>query len=167
MRAVVLESAYGIDNLKVIEKPDPTPGPGQIVVDIKAATLNYRDLATVTAPSGRTPFVPCSDGAGVVSAIGDGVTRVKVGDHVAPLFFQGWFAGDPTPQGLGGAYTTARKLLGKKKIESILAVAPEGTRELVRKEDLAKLLPKLKQNDKPAPDYEKEEERRREERDVT
>ena len=103
MRAVVLESAYGIDNLTVIEKPDPTPGPRQIVVDIKAASLNYRDLATVTARSGRTPFVPCSDGGGVVSAIGDGVTRVKVGDHVAPLFFQGWLAGEPTAQGLGGA----------------------------------------------------------------
>jgi NADPH:quinone reductase-like Zn-dependent oxidoreductase len=103
MRAVVLETAYGIDNLTVIEKPDPTPGPGQVVVDISAATLNYRDLATISAPSGRLPFVPCSDGAGVVSAIGDGVTRVKVGDHVAPLFFQGWFAGEPTPQGLGGA----------------------------------------------------------------
>ena len=103
MRAVVLESAYGLDNLRVVEKPDPVPGAGQIVVDIKAATLNYRDLATVTAPSGRTPFVPCSDGAGLVSAVGAGVTRVKVGDHVAPLFFQGWFAGDPTPERLGGA----------------------------------------------------------------
>ena len=103
MRAVVLESAYGLDNLRVVEKPDPVPGAGQIVVDVKAATLNYRDLATVTAPSGRTPFVPCSDGAGVVSAVGAGVTRVKVGDHVAPLFFQGWFAGDPTPERLGGA----------------------------------------------------------------
>jgi NADPH:quinone reductase-like Zn-dependent oxidoreductase len=103
MRAVVLESAYGIDNLAVVERPDPAPGPGQIVVEITAATLNYRDLATVTAPSGRTPFVPCSDGAGVVSAVGDGVTRVNVGDHVAPLFFQRWFAGEPTRQGLGAA----------------------------------------------------------------
>ena len=103
MRAVVLKSAYGIDNLEVIEKPDPTPGPGQIVVDIKAASLNYRDLAMVTAPSGRTPFVPCSDGAGVVSAIGEGVGRVKVGDHVAPLFFQAWLAGEPSPRGLAGA----------------------------------------------------------------
>jgi NADPH:quinone reductase-like Zn-dependent oxidoreductase len=103
MRAVVLESAYGIENLKLVERPDPAPGPGQIVVDIKAATLNYRDLATVSAPSGRLPFIPCSDGAGVVSAIGAGVSRVKVGDHVAPLFFQNWFAGEPTPQALGGA----------------------------------------------------------------
>jgi len=103
MRAVVLESAYGLDNLKLVEKPDPVPGPGQIVVDIKAAALNYRDLATVTAPSGRTPFVPCSDGGGVVSAIGAGVTRVKLGEHVAPLFFQNWFSGEPTPQALGAA----------------------------------------------------------------
>src|SRR5580658_2451631 len=103
MRAVILESAYGIENLKLVDRPDPSPGPGQVVVDIKAATLNYRDLATVTAPSGRTPFVPCSDGAGVVSAVGEGVTRVKVGDHVASLFFQGWFDGDPTREGLAGA----------------------------------------------------------------
>jgi NADPH:quinone reductase-like Zn-dependent oxidoreductase len=103
MRAAVLETAYGLDNLKVVERPDPKPGPGQIVVDIKAATLNYRDLATVTAPSGRTPLVPCSDGAGVVSAVGEGVTRVKVGDHVASLFFQGWLSGEPTPQKLGTA----------------------------------------------------------------
>ncbi|HZK99267.1 MAG TPA: NAD(P)-dependent alcohol dehydrogenase [Caulobacteraceae bacterium] len=103
MRAVVLESAYGIDNLKVIERPDPTPGPGQIVVHIKAASLNYRDLATVTVATGRTPFTPCSDGAGVVSATGEGVTRAKVGDAVAPLFFPGWLAGVPTPRGLGAA----------------------------------------------------------------
>lgn len=103
MRAVVLESAYGLEHLKLVERPDPVPGPGQIVVDIKAATLNYRDLATVTARSGRLPFVPCSDGAGVVSAIGEGVTRVKTGEHVAPLFFQNWLAGEPTPEKLGGA----------------------------------------------------------------
>jgi NADPH:quinone reductase-like Zn-dependent oxidoreductase len=103
MRVVVLESAYGIEHLNLVDRPDPVPGPGQIVVDIKAATLNYRDLATVTARSGRLPFVPCSDGAGVVSAIGAGVTRVKTGDHVAPLFFQNWFAGEPTPEKLGAA----------------------------------------------------------------
>jgi NADPH:quinone reductase-like Zn-dependent oxidoreductase len=125
MRVVVLESAYGIDNLKVIEKPDPTPGPGQILVDIKAATLNYRDLVTVTQPSGRTPFVPCSDGGGVVSQIGEGVTRVKVGDHVAPLFFQNWFAGDPTPEGLGGALGgTLDGVLQEKVVLSEQGVTP-------------------------------------------
>ncbi|HEY5072565.1 MAG TPA: NAD(P)-dependent alcohol dehydrogenase [Caulobacteraceae bacterium] len=125
MRAVVIEGAYGIDNLTVVEKSDPTPGPGQIVVDIKAASLNYRDLATVTARSGRTPFTPCSDGAGVVSAIGDGVTRVKVGDHVAPLFFQGWFAGDPTPQRLGGALGGALDgVLQEKVLLSAEGVTP-------------------------------------------
>jgi NADPH:quinone reductase-like Zn-dependent oxidoreductase len=125
MRAVVLESAYGLDNLRVVEKPDPVPGAGQIVVDVKAATLNYRDLATVTAPSGRTPFVPCSDGAGLVSAVGAGVTRVKVGDHVAPLFFQGWFAGDPTPERLGGALGgTLDGVLQEKVLLSEQGVTP-------------------------------------------
>ncbi len=125
MRAVVLETAYGIENLAVVERPDPTPGPGQIVVDIKAASLNYRDLATVTAPKGRTPFIPCSDGAGVVSAIGEGVSRVKVGDHVAPLFFQDWLAGEPTPRGLGGALGgTLDGVLQEKVLLSAEGVTP-------------------------------------------
>lgn len=103
MRAVALEKAYGIENLEVVERPDPAPGRGQVVVDIKAATLNYRDLATISAPSGRMPFIPCSDGGGVVSAVGEGVTRVKVGDHVSPLFFQNWFSGQPAPERLFAA----------------------------------------------------------------
>ncbi len=129
MRAVVLESAYGIENLKLVERPDPVAGPGQIVVDIKAATLNYRDLATVSAPSGRLPFIPCSDGAGVVSAIGAGVTRVKEGDHVAPLFFQNWFAGEPTPEKLGGALGGALDGVLQEKIllsEQGVTRAPAG-----------------------------------------
>ncbi len=125
MRAVVLESAYGLDNLKIIEKPDPKPGPGQIVVDIKAASLNYRDLATVTAPSGRTPFIPCSDSAGVVTAIGEGVSRVKVGDHVASLFFQTWLAGEATQKALSGALGgTLDGVLQEKVLLSEQGVTP-------------------------------------------
>ncbi len=125
MRAVILESAYGLENLKVVEKPDPKPGPGEIVVDIKAASLNYRDLATVTAPSGRAPFVPCSDGAGVVSAVGDGVSRVKVGDHVASLFFQTWLAGEATQKALSGALGgTLDGVLQEKLLLSEQGVTP-------------------------------------------
>lgn len=54
MRAVVLESAYGIENLRVIEKPDPAPGPGEVVVDVEAATLNYRDLQPLHIRSGTS-----------------------------------------------------------------------------------------------------------------
>jgi NADPH:quinone reductase-like Zn-dependent oxidoreductase len=125
MRAIVLESAYGLENLKIVEKPDPKPGPGQIVVAIKAASLNYRDLATVTAPSGRIPFIPCSDGAGVVTAIGEGVSRVKVGDHVASLFFQTWLAGEATQKALSGALGgTLDGVLQEKLLLSEQGVTP-------------------------------------------
>jgi NADPH:quinone reductase-like Zn-dependent oxidoreductase len=105
MRALVLQDDAGIDNLRVAQQPTPEPGVGQIVVTMKAASLNYRDLATVLSPAikGRLPLVPLSDGCGVVSAIGDGVTRVKVGDRVAPMFFQSWLGGAPTPAALSTA----------------------------------------------------------------
>jgi NADPH:quinone reductase-like Zn-dependent oxidoreductase len=106
MRVLALETAYGIDNLRIVERPSPTPGPGQIVVSMRAASLNYRDLATVDATfgaGGRLPFIPLSDGCGAVSRVGPGVRRVKVGDRVAPLFFQGWLAGAPTRAALSTA----------------------------------------------------------------
>jgi NADPH:quinone reductase-like Zn-dependent oxidoreductase len=105
MRVLVLEGEPGIDHLHVVERPEAEPAPGQVAVTMKAASLNYRDLATVESPmiKGRLPLVPLSDGCGVVSAIGEGVTRVAVGDRVAPLFFQGWMGGEPTPSALATA----------------------------------------------------------------
>ena len=98
MRALVLEGDAGIDNLSVIDRPVVEPGPSQVAVTMKAASLNYRDLATVESPmiKPRLPLVPLSDGCGVVSAVGPDVTRVAVGDRVAPLFFQDWLGGEPT-----------------------------------------------------------------------
>ena len=81
----------GEENIKEVEQPDPQPGPGEVQVRIVAATLNYRDLAI---PEGggpfpvKMPYVPLSCGCGVVTALGEGVTRVHVGDRVAPTFFQ-------------------------------------------------------------------------------
>jgi NADPH:quinone reductase-like Zn-dependent oxidoreductase len=89
---------WSIDGMELVEQPDPTPGPGQVVVRIRAASLNYRDLLTIQGKGGVTklPLVPCSDGAGEVTAIGDGVTRIAVGDRVCPMFFQSWFDGGPS-----------------------------------------------------------------------
>ena len=89
---------WSIEGMELAEQPDPTPGPGQVVVRIRAASLNYRDLLTIQGKGGvsKLPLIPCSDGAGEVAAIGEGVTRIGVGDRVCPLFFQSWFDGGPS-----------------------------------------------------------------------
>jgi NADPH:quinone reductase-like Zn-dependent oxidoreductase len=99
MKAVELQNTFGIDSLRVVERPQPRPGPGQVVLKMRAWSLNYRDLLVVTGkynPRLRLPLTPLSDGVGEVAAVGDGVTRVKVGERVAGIFIQGWLAGEPT-----------------------------------------------------------------------
>jgi NADPH:quinone reductase-like Zn-dependent oxidoreductase len=101
---------FGIDLLALTEKPEPKPGYGQVLVKIKAASLNYRDLMVVKGlynPKMPLPRVPLSDGVGEVVEVGDGVTRVKPGDRVAAIFFQTWLSGEltetKTKSALGGA----------------------------------------------------------------
>jgi NADPH:quinone reductase-like Zn-dependent oxidoreductase len=81
--------------LRLVELPDPKPSRGQVVVRVRAASLNYRDIMVLTGRYGdmRLPIIPLSDGAGEIVAIGEGVTRWKLGDRVAGLFFQGWSTG--------------------------------------------------------------------------
>jgi NADPH:quinone reductase-like Zn-dependent oxidoreductase len=98
MKVWEIQDSYGLDHLALAEKPEPRPAAGEIVVAMKAASLNYRDLLTVKGFGGAfpLPLVPFSDGAGDVVAVGDGVARVKVGDKVCPLFFQSWLSGSVT-----------------------------------------------------------------------
>jgi NADPH:quinone reductase-like Zn-dependent oxidoreductase len=99
MRALEIGDGAGLDAIRLVERPDPTPGPDEVLLRMKAVSLNYRDLLTALGSVGRTPAVtPFSDGCGVVEAIGANVTRVKVGDRVATLFFEHWIAGRATPQ---------------------------------------------------------------------
>ncbi|HEV2531928.1 NAD(P)-dependent alcohol dehydrogenase [Phenylobacterium sp.] len=101
MRALNVSEPWGLDQLKVVEAPDPKPGPGEVLVRMRAVSLNYRDLLMVGGIYGRGPamggpIVPFSDGCGIVEQVGAGVTRFAVGDRVATLFFQGWISGPPT-----------------------------------------------------------------------
>lgn len=101
MQAYEVQGAFGLDNVKKAERPDPRPGPKQILVRVKACSINYRDLLMVQGfynPKQPLPLVPFSDGAGEVVAVGEGVTRFKPGDRVANCFFQGWGAGKPSPE---------------------------------------------------------------------
>lgn len=86
---------WSIDGMAMAEQPEPVPGPGQVTVKMRAASLNYRDLLTVQGKGGvtRLPLIPFSDGAGEIIAVGDGVKRIVVGDRVCPMFFQSWIDG--------------------------------------------------------------------------
>jgi NADPH:quinone reductase-like Zn-dependent oxidoreductase len=98
--------AFGIDKLSLDEVPALQPGPGEVVLDVHAVSLNYRDLMTVKGaynPKLQANRIPCSDGAGIIAAIGEGVTEVAVGDRVAGTFFQHWIDGDPAAEKFKGA----------------------------------------------------------------
>jgi NADPH:quinone reductase-like Zn-dependent oxidoreductase len=92
---------FSIDSLKLAERPVPKPRRGEILVHIKAASLNYRDLAILAQKymaNLALPYVPASDACGEVVEIGEEVTRFKVGDRVTPVYTQGWHDGYPTPE---------------------------------------------------------------------
>ncbi|MBF0279129.1 MAG: NAD(P)-dependent alcohol dehydrogenase [SAR324 cluster bacterium] len=100
MKVIELQS-FGIEGLHSSEHPIPEPGPGQVLIKMKAASLNYRDLLMVLGKYSRKlplPIVPISDACGEIMALGEGVSRVRKGDRVAPLFFPDWISGDPTPE---------------------------------------------------------------------
>jgi NADPH:quinone reductase-like Zn-dependent oxidoreductase len=98
MKAWQVSREWSIEAMDLVERPEPTAGPGQVVVRMRAASLNYRDLLTVQGKGGsyKLPFIPFSDGAGDIASVGEGVTRVAVGDRVCPMFFQSWFDGRPS-----------------------------------------------------------------------
>jgi NADPH:quinone reductase-like Zn-dependent oxidoreductase len=99
-------SSFGIDSLEFVDRPAPVPGPGEVLIAVRAISFNYRDLLMVTGrynPKLRLPRVPCSDGAGEVVAVGEGVTAWKPGDRVAGIFMQNWLDGPLTPPRAKGA----------------------------------------------------------------
>ncbi len=95
MKYYAIESEFGFDNMKMFDGSEPGPGFGQVLVKMKAASLNYRDLLVISGkyPVRSLPLIPFSDGAGEVVEIGEGVTRFKPGDRVVGIFFQKWLSG--------------------------------------------------------------------------
>lgn len=102
----------GVETLTLVERSPPRPGPGQVRVRIRAASLNYRDLLVAAGnyargPAPKRPLVPLSDGAGEVVETGPGVDALAPGDRVAGNFFQRWvdgpFDAEKGASALGGA----------------------------------------------------------------
>jgi NADPH:quinone reductase-like Zn-dependent oxidoreductase len=98
MKVFQLQNEWSFENLALAERPQPEAGPGQVLLRMRAASLNYRDLVVLQrgygALTGNLPLIPISDGVGEVVTVGAGVQRVAVGDRVCPLFFQGWIGGE-------------------------------------------------------------------------
>jgi NADPH:quinone reductase-like Zn-dependent oxidoreductase len=92
---------FGLEGLAREEAEQPRPGEGQVLIRVRAVSLNYRDLMVVRGvynPKMKLPRIPCSDGAGVIQAVGPGVTRFAVGDRVCGIFMQRWIDGPLTAE---------------------------------------------------------------------
>jgi NADPH:quinone reductase-like Zn-dependent oxidoreductase len=106
MKAFEIRDKFGVDSLKLVERPDLSPGPRQVLLKMRAFSINYRDLLVVDGvgrwkpPLGR---VPLSDGVGIVAAAGSSVSRVNVGDRVVPIFYPKWLEGRAAAEKLGQA----------------------------------------------------------------
>lgn len=108
MKTAILDSGKGIGTIRIVQQDIPRPGPGEALVRLAAATLNFRDLIMakgLMAGIAKTPeLVPLSCAAGVVEAVGAGATRVSAGDRVMPAFSLGWVDGPQTTfEMLGGS----------------------------------------------------------------
>jgi NADPH:quinone reductase-like Zn-dependent oxidoreductase len=96
MKAIVLKGGFGIGNLTLTSAPPPEVGPGTILVKMKAASLNYVDLLLVKGqlnPNITPPFIPVSDGSGIVEEVGPDIQGFKPGDHVATTYIPEWTDG--------------------------------------------------------------------------
>ena len=96
--------AFDLKRLVLAETPDPVAGPGEVLVEIAAVSLNYRDLAIAAgayAPSQRLPMTPASDAVGTITALGPGVSAWNVGDRVIGCYMQSWDRGASTPRDRG------------------------------------------------------------------
>ena len=100
MKAYEIRNDAGTGRLALVDRPKPAPGPGEVLVRVKATSLNYRDLLTVKGgigASAKPGLIPLSDGAGEVVEVGGGVSRVRAGDRVAPIFTPLWISGKARP----------------------------------------------------------------------
>jgi NADPH:quinone reductase-like Zn-dependent oxidoreductase len=127
VRAVRLKQ-FGLDGLVVDDVPEPVPGPGELLLRVRAASLNYRDLLIVRGeydPRFPLPLVPCSDAVCDVVAVGAGVDRARIGERVCPSFSRGWYAGPPTRE-------TPRRSLGAIEGGTLAELIVTGAEDVVK-----------------------------------
>lgn len=130
MKQATIKSWEGIDTIAVEDVPIPRPGPGQALVRLTAATLNYRDIIVakglIPGFGKRPTLVPLSCAAGVVEAVGDSVSRISAGQRVTPIFAPFWLTGpEPDPRMLGGPIDGVARQYGVFEADGLCALPDE------------------------------------------
>ncbi|WP_053374047.1 zinc-dependent alcohol dehydrogenase family protein [Paenibacillus sp. FJAT-27812] len=103
MNVFEIQDGFGLDHVRKAERSIPVPGTGEVLIKMRAASLNYRDLGVISGfynPNLRLPLIPVSDGVGEVVGLGEQAGRFKLGDRVSGIFTQSWLSGEPTQEGL-------------------------------------------------------------------
>jgi len=123
--------AFGLDHLQRAGRPAPEPGADEVMIRLRAVSLNYRDLLVVQGkynPRLTLPRVPLSDGAGEVVSVGAEVTRWKPGDRVVVPFFPGWLDGELSPakaaSALGGDVDGLLREFATVRADALLPIPP-------------------------------------------
>lgn len=131
MKTWQLTASTGADALKLTELAEPQPAAGQVLVRVRATSLNYRDLMVASGrygPGVPMPLVPLSDGAGEIAAVGAGVTKWKIGDRVAGTFFQNWQTGpvrrEAFESALGGSINGMLAEFVALSADGVIAIPP-------------------------------------------
>jgi NADPH:quinone reductase-like Zn-dependent oxidoreductase len=124
MKAYQLTPGGGVEGIMPVELPAPEPGAREVLIRVRATSLNYRDL--LIARWAQQPVIPLSDGAGEVVAVGPGVTRFAAGDRVAGCFFPYWIDGEAKPEYIGAALGggTVNGMLAEQVVLPADAVVP-------------------------------------------
>ena len=138
MKQWQITDQWDLDSLKLVDADVPEPGPGDVLLKMKAVSLNFRDYLMVHhkygSISGELPLVPLSDGVGEVVALGDGVEDIPIGSRRVPCFNQGWLQGDleeppmKWTMGMLQAYFDGGKVTGAHYVENILGLQQYGFR---------------------------------------
>lgn len=95
MKAYEVDPGAGDHALRRVDRPDPSVGPGEVVIRVRAASLNFRDLLVMDNIYGieSGTLIPLSDAAGDIVEVGPGVERLRIGDRVSPSFYPDWISG--------------------------------------------------------------------------
>lgn len=100
---MAIVGSFGFSSLQIVDRPEPEPRRGEVMLEMRAASLNYRDVLMIRGeynPRQPLPLIPLSDGVGEVVSVGEGVSGLAKGDRVCPLFCQGYASGEPTKEKL-------------------------------------------------------------------